>query len=179
MIKKYGDLPEELRALIESGRTFYLRFKKRTNGEIRDMVARTGVKKHLRGGGPAYEAARYSLLTVWAFAYGHKDLQPGYKNIPLDGLINIKCGGKEWDFIHVNGLDSELDLFDALNDSKLEALFNITKREDRIRYLRAVNTDKETVKALFENTFGTSEIDDIYSEPEDTLENIKETYKLK
>jgi hypothetical protein len=54
------------------------------------MNARTGVKKHLRGGSPAYSFSANSLLSVY-------DLNAkGYRSIPLDGIISIREGGEEY-----------------------------------------------------------------------------------
>jgi hypothetical protein len=72
------------------GRIFSVRFAKRTTGEERVMTARTGVKKHLRGGSPAYSFAAHSLLSVYDL--GAK----GYRSIPLDGIISLREGGEEY-----------------------------------------------------------------------------------
>jgi hypothetical protein len=72
------------------GRIFSVRFTKRTTGEERTMTARTGVKKHLRGGDAAYSFSAKSLLSVY-------DLNAkGYRSIPLDGIISLREGGEEY-----------------------------------------------------------------------------------
>jgi hypothetical protein len=72
------------------GRIFSVRFIKRTTGEERVMTARTGVKKHLRGGDAAYSFSEKSLLSVW-------DLnKKAYRAIPLDGIISLREGGEEY-----------------------------------------------------------------------------------
>ncbi|CAB4149095.1 hypothetical protein UFOVP529_48 [uncultured Caudovirales phage] len=72
------------------GKIFSVKFVKRTTGEVREMVARTGVKAHLKGGDAAYSFSAKSLLSVY-------DLQAkGYRSIPLDAIVSIKAGGEEF-----------------------------------------------------------------------------------
>lgn len=72
------------------GRIFSVKFVKRTTGEVRTMVARTGVKAHLKGGDAAYKFAEKALLSVY-------DIQAkGYRAIPLDGIISLREGGEEY-----------------------------------------------------------------------------------
>jgi hypothetical protein len=55
------------------------------NGEIREMNCRLEVKKHLKGGRDVNDRNRY--LTVY-------DLKSkGYRNINLNTIIEIRCGG--------------------------------------------------------------------------------------
>ena len=72
------------------GRIFSVRFTKRTTGEVRDMVCRTGVKAHLKGGEAAYSFSEKMLLSVFDMEKG------GYRAIPLDAIISLKEGGKEY-----------------------------------------------------------------------------------
>lgn len=61
-------------------------FVKRTNGEVRNMIARLGVTKHLSGGGAKYSFASKNLLSVW-------DVQArSYRCVPLDAILSLKCG---------------------------------------------------------------------------------------
>jgi len=72
------------------GRIFSVKFVKRTDGQTRTMVARTGVKVHLKGGAAAYSFSANALLPVW-------DMQAkGYRSIPLDGIISLREGGEEF-----------------------------------------------------------------------------------
>ena len=79
------------RELIEAtnGQIFSVKFKKRTTGEIREMVCRTGVTKHLTEN-PTREgvdAKKNNLIHVW-------DLQAnGYRSISLEGIIEVKING--------------------------------------------------------------------------------------
>lgn len=73
------------------GRIFSVKFIKRTTGEIREMVARTGVKAHLKGGDAAYKFSDKALLSVY-------DLQKkAYRAIPLDAILSLKAGGEEYE----------------------------------------------------------------------------------
>jgi hypothetical protein len=77
-------------ALLTStkGRIFSVTFIKRTTGETRTMVARTGVTAHLKGGDAAYSFSANALLSVY-------DLQAkGYRSIPLDAIVSLKEGGE-------------------------------------------------------------------------------------
>jgi hypothetical protein len=77
--------PDELN--LNDGRIFGVHFVKRTTGEVRHMVCRTGVTKHLKGGDKSYDAAAKKLLTVY-------DVQKeGYRSIPLDAVIKIEHHG--------------------------------------------------------------------------------------
>ena len=71
--------------LIDSsnGKIFSVVFTKK-DGSEREMVARTGVKKHLKGGELAYNPAEYDMVCVF-------DVQKeGYRMINLDTLKLIK-----------------------------------------------------------------------------------------
>ena len=73
------------------GRIFSVKFVKRTTGEVREMVARTGVKAHLKGGDAAYSFSAKSLLSVY-------DLQKkAYRSIALDAIVSLKSGGEEYE----------------------------------------------------------------------------------
>lgn len=73
--------------LVRDGRFFRVGFVKRTNGEYRRMLARVGVKRHLRGGQAAYDAREKNLLHVW-------DVQKkGYRSINLDDVRELKVHG--------------------------------------------------------------------------------------
>jgi len=73
-----------------NGRIFTVDFIKRTNGELRTMVCRRGVRKGITGRGMNYDPLSKALLTVW-------DVQKGaYRMISLDNLVSLKMGGKSW-----------------------------------------------------------------------------------
>ena len=75
---------------VSDGTIFSVDFVKRTTGEIRHMVCRRGVTKHLKGGELGYNAKEKDLLSVF-------DMQKnGYRMISLDSLITLKCHGAEY-----------------------------------------------------------------------------------
>jgi len=72
---------------LDDGRIFGVWFVKRTTGETRHMVCRTGVKKHLKGGGRSYDPKAKGLLNVY-------DVQKqGYRSIPIENVIQIEHHG--------------------------------------------------------------------------------------
>ena len=84
------DLPY-LKEAVSDGGTFYVVFKKRTTGEIREMKCRTGVKKYLKGGTKKFDDKEKKLLTVF-------DLDKlAYRSIPLDQIIRVKIHGKVYE----------------------------------------------------------------------------------
>ena len=74
------------------GRFFSVRFVKRTTGETRRMVARTGVRKYVTGAGMSYDPRERGLVVVWA-----ADRQQ-YRMIPAENVVSITFRGKEVKF---------------------------------------------------------------------------------
>jgi hypothetical protein len=74
------------------GKFLSVEFTKRSDGSLRQMVCRTGVYSHLRGGTPSYDAASKGLLTVFSV---HDN---NYRAVPIEGLLRIKINGK-WEGI--------------------------------------------------------------------------------
>lgn len=72
-----------------NGKIFSIKFIKRTTGEPRAMVARTGVTKHLAGGDPAYIPENKNLIWVYDM------VKKGYRSIPKEGITHILFE-KEW-----------------------------------------------------------------------------------
>lgn len=71
------------------GRIFRATFIKK-NGEVRNMVCRLGVTKHLRGGQRAYNPSDYGLICVY-------DLQnEGYRSINLETMTELNIGGNHY-----------------------------------------------------------------------------------
>ena len=64
---------------------FYVRFVKRTNGEIRHMVGMFGVKKGLKGIGHSFSPEKRGLLSVYDIVKG------GYRFINLRTLLNVRA----------------------------------------------------------------------------------------
>ena len=80
---------QELVKMVKSsrGRWFSCEFIK-ADGKVRKMVARTGVKKHLKGVG---KTRKENLVTVY------EPKVKGYRTINLETLQNFKCGGFNWE----------------------------------------------------------------------------------
>lgn len=79
---------ESLLNATANGIFFSVKFVKRTNGEVRDMLCRRNVKKYLRGGKLAYNPLEKNLLTVFDMRISD------YRCINLEGIIHIKLQGK-------------------------------------------------------------------------------------
>jgi hypothetical protein len=81
-----------LRNLVQDGQIFSVEFIKRTTGELRRMVCRLGVKKHLKGGTAAYDAKEHNLLTVF-------DMEKnGYRSIPVEAVLSLTVHGQTFRF---------------------------------------------------------------------------------
>ncbi len=83
---------DEALKFIEStqGRIFSCEFTKRSTGETRRMVCRTGVS-YVRGelgSGPSYSAAEKGLIRVWDMEH------LGWRVIPVEGIQRIKVRGQ-------------------------------------------------------------------------------------
>lgn len=73
-----------------NGKIISLEFKKRTPPhDLRQMVCRTGVKKHLKGGEKAYSDKDKDLISVFDMK------EQGYRSIPIEGILRIKQDG-DW-----------------------------------------------------------------------------------
>lgn len=84
-----------LRDLLSTGRFFSIEFIKRTTGELRVMNARTGVKKHLKGGELNYDPELHKLLPVYDVD------KKGYRSIPLDAVQSITVDGTKYRLVYV------------------------------------------------------------------------------
>jgi hypothetical protein len=84
------DLPY-IREAVSDGSLFSVEFIKRTTGEKREMLCRTGVRAHLKGGTKKFDDKEKQLLTVY-------DVQKnGYRSIPLDAIIRVKIHGRVYE----------------------------------------------------------------------------------
>jgi len=60
------------------------------NGEVRRLVGRLGVKRHLKGKGKNYSDEDKGLVTVF-------DTQKGeYRSIRANSILSVKAHGKEY-----------------------------------------------------------------------------------
>lgn len=79
-----------------SGGTFFrVDFIKRTDGSLRRMLCRTGVKPDNPGSGRRYRPSDHALVSVWdcgvASLGGGKD--SAYRQIPVDGITALRIRG--------------------------------------------------------------------------------------
>jgi len=72
------------------GQIFSCEFIKRTTGELRKMVCRTGVTIGVKGVGHRFDPIQKGLIQVW-------DVQvEQFRFISIEGLKSAKVGGKEY-----------------------------------------------------------------------------------
>lgn len=85
-------LTDVRKTILESnGKIFKVVFVKRTTGEVREMVARIGVKKDQTGEGLKFDPLEKGLLTVF-------DMQKdAYRMINLDTVTELKCLGETYE----------------------------------------------------------------------------------
>lgn len=82
-------------AASKQGIIFSVTFVKRTPPhEVREMVCRTGVTKHLKGAGRTYDFESRNLLCVYDMK------KQGYRTIPLEGLRSVKIRGRLLEVTH-------------------------------------------------------------------------------
>lgn len=84
-----------LQNLVSDGAIFSVWFIKRSSGDLRKMVCRLGVKKHLKGGSKAYDPKQHNLLTVFDME------KAGYRSIPVDAIRRLSVHGQTFDFAEV------------------------------------------------------------------------------
>lgn len=78
----------KLKSLTAGGKIFSCKFVKRTDGSIRNMIARTGVSKGITGEGRAWDPTERGLLPVY-------DMQArGYRMIPAESVMEVRAKGK-------------------------------------------------------------------------------------
>jgi hypothetical protein len=89
---------DQARRLIakSNGRFFTVMFTKRTDNAIRTMTCRTGVKKNLKGGEPAYDFTAKNLIPVYDTQAGKKEGDTGYRCIPVEGIHTVSINGKDF-----------------------------------------------------------------------------------
>lgn len=83
-----AEAKELLKDRAKDRKIFSVRFYKRTDKSIRDMVCQTRSPKD--DGEPAYDFTEKRLLVVW-------DLQKhGYRSIPWEGIIQIRFESQDY-----------------------------------------------------------------------------------
>jgi hypothetical protein len=73
-------------------------FVKRTNGEIRKMLARTSVKKGVKGVGLKFKPSDKNLMGVYDFGEVRKGADPWkcYRFVPVDAVLSLRVRGKTY-----------------------------------------------------------------------------------
>ena len=81
-----------------SGGWFSVTFVKKSTGELRTLNCRCGVKKHLKGGSPAYNFTEKGLISVWSPADvgAHGPNDNGYRAFAADMVTEIRANGQAW-----------------------------------------------------------------------------------
>ena len=81
---------QEIIKEISNGLIFTVTFLKRTNGEIRQLNCRKGVKKNLTGQGLAFNPAHKGLVGVF-------DMQKqDYRFISLESILSLSVQGQRF-----------------------------------------------------------------------------------
>lgn len=75
---------------VNNGQIFSVKFIKK-DGSLREMVARLGVKKHLKGGELSYNPDDYNMITAF-------DMQKkAYRMISIDYIQELKVNGQTFE----------------------------------------------------------------------------------
>lgn len=86
---------EKVRKIIKAtkGKFFLVKFTKRTTGELRTMLCRTGVAKFVKGKGMQFDPADKDLVCVWDLQAWVPEKDSGYRMINLRTVCEIRFGG--------------------------------------------------------------------------------------
>ncbi len=75
-----------------NGSTFFsVKFVKRTDGSVRDMVCRKGVSKFVKGGELKFDPKAKNLVGVWEANTDQPE--KAYRMISLESLLEVKMNG--------------------------------------------------------------------------------------
>jgi len=77
------------------GNFFGVEFIKRTTGELRKMVCRGGVQKHLKGGELKYVPGEKNLIGVWDSTV--EDNTKAYRMIAIEGIKTLNAEGEQYE----------------------------------------------------------------------------------
>jgi hypothetical protein len=108
-VEKISIDTQQAKQLIKDtkGKIFTVTFIKRTDGSVRVMNARLGVKAYLKGGTLPYNPEEKGLIPVF-------DIQKrSYRMISLDSILVLKTGNKEYE-IKDNIKEHDLSLEEIL-----------------------------------------------------------------
>lgn len=81
-----------------NGTLVSVRFVKRTNGEVRNMLARTSVKKGVKGVGLKFSPKNKNLMGVYDFQKVREGADPWkcYRFVPVDAVLSMRVRGKTY-----------------------------------------------------------------------------------
>jgi hypothetical protein len=115
---------DKVRDVVEqnAGKIFSCVFIKK-NGDRREMLCRTGVKKYLKGGTLGYDPksqGQFGLITVCEVKPGasEEEKSDSYRHINIDTIMRLTIGGESYQVINVisgglvdnvNALDQEVE----------------------------------------------------------------------
>ena len=88
---------ELIYAQKNEGVFFGVSFIKRTTGELRKMVCRGGVQKHLKGGELSYNPSDHALIGIWDSTV--EDRTKAYRMIAIEGIKTLSAGGEEYEVV--------------------------------------------------------------------------------
>ena len=99
-IKVTPAIQEQLLTKLRETKHFFVAvFVKKTNGEIREMTCKFGVKKHVNGKGLKYRPIDKGLLTVWdPSKIDLENGDKGYRSLNLNTLMLIHYAGNTYQF---------------------------------------------------------------------------------
>ena len=72
---------------LRNGKIFNVTFVQ-LNGNIRNITARLGVKKHLKNKGFSHDPVSKGNLTVYSLS------DEGYRTVKIGNILRIKCNGE-------------------------------------------------------------------------------------
>jgi hypothetical protein len=75
----------KLKELIGDGKIAGVTFIKRSDGSLRHMLCRTGVRKGVTGRGAAYDPASKGLLTVFDME------KEAFRTIPAENVVEVRA----------------------------------------------------------------------------------------
>ncbi|MCG8430108.1 MAG: hypothetical protein MJA29_02900, partial [Candidatus Omnitrophica bacterium] len=81
-----------------NGHAFSVEFVKRTTGERRTMLARTGVKKGVTGAGRNYDPASHGLIGVYEVIRGNdgKFTDGQFRMVSIEGITRLTIEGGDY-----------------------------------------------------------------------------------
>ncbi len=99
-VKVTPAIQEQLLTKLRRTKHFFAAvFIKKTDGTIRVMNCKFGVRKHVNGKGMKYKPLDYGLLTVWdPSKVDPEKNDKGYRSLNLNTLMLIKYAGVTYQF---------------------------------------------------------------------------------